>query len=58
MDPKGGFNEQYGREKELDRLAREKKLKIQRGYWTASGIERYLEKWEQEALQRGEKHHG
>ena len=22
MDPKGGFNEQYGREKELDRLAR------------------------------------
>ncbi len=52
------FREKAAQLRELDRLAREKKLKIQRGYWTASGIERYLEKWEQEALQRGEKHHG
>ena len=44
--------------RELDRLVQEKKLKVQRGYWPASVAARYLEKWEQEALRRGEEQHG
>ena len=52
------FREKEAQLRELDRLIKEKKLKVQRGYWTMSGVERYLEKWRQEALQRGEEYHG
>ena len=44
--------------RELDRLIKEKSLKVQRGYWPVSGVERHLEKWKQEALRRGEEGHG
>ena len=44
--------------RELDRLIKEKRLKVQRGYWPVSGVERHLEKWKQEALRRGEEGHG
>lgn len=42
---------------ELERLIREKKLKIQRGYWPESEIQKYVNKWELEQLQRGENPH-
>ena len=41
--------------RELERLIGEKKLKIQKGYWPESEIQKYLNKWELEQLQRGEK---
>ena len=44
--------------KEVDRLVQGKKLRLRQGYWPASEVQKYLDKWEQESLQRGEKEHG
>ena len=44
--------------KEVDRLVQDKKLRLRQGYWPASEVQKYLDKWEQESLQRGEKEHG
>lgn len=42
----------------LDRLIGEKRLTLRRGYWPASEVQTYRNKWEQESLRRGENGYG
>lgn len=44
--------------RELDRLVQGKTLTIQRGRWPAAEVQKYLNRWEQESVERGEEQHG
>ena len=44
--------------RELDRLIQGKKLVIRRGRWPVAEVQEYLNRWEQESVERGEEQHG
>ena len=44
--------------RELDRLVQGKTLTIQRGRWPAAEVQKYLNRWEQQSVERGEEQHG